>query len=197
MISLKKLDMINNGKGMIRNRYSDIGINEYYANHASEYYNPHEPIIIDHVHYLVNGGFVSTDETVLDFCCGTGEVTSPLLEIGVNNVIGCDPYMHDQYQHKTGKQCYTYSFKDVVSSKFNIQVDTIICSFALHLCSDSLMNLLCYNLARSCNKLIIITPNKKPEISSHWFELQHERLHKRVRSRVYKSIIKPNYRLSL
>ena len=54
----------------------------------------------------------------------------------------------------------------------NRRYDTIICSYAMHLCEESMLNNLLYQLSLIANTLIIITPHKRPEIKNWWYEVE-------------------------
>ena len=69
----------------------------------------------------------------------------------------------------------------------NKKYDTIICSFALHLCEETMLNMVLYQLSLIANRLIIITPHKRPEINSWWEEVYREKTNK-VTLRVYNKI---------
>ena len=45
---------------------------------------------------------------------------------------------------------------------------TIVCSFAMHLCSKDYLPTLCMMLACSAKHLVILTPHKRPEIDVTW-----------------------------
>lgn len=96
-----------------------------------------------------------------------------------------DPYTEPAYKKNTGKECLRYDFKDSVNGALeNRRYDTIICSFAMHLCEQSMLNNLLYQLSRISDRLIILTPHKRPEINK-WFSLQDEILYNRVKLRIY------------
>lgn len=89
-----------------------------------------------------------------------------------------------QYIEQTGKDCFDYDFTQLSQNAILPKVDTIVCSFALHLCEKSLLPNVLYNFSLIADKLIIITPNKKPEIDLFW-SLQSETIQNKVRFRVY------------
>jgi SAM-dependent methyltransferase len=162
----------------IRNYYQNMGVDNYYKTFGNNYSNPHYDIIKELLENInINGN-------ILDLCAGSGEVTNIINE---ENVIGCDPYTFNLYEQNTSKKCLKYSFLDIANGALNsYKFDYIICSFAMHLCSKSLLNQLLYQLALISNKLIIITPNKNPEIKNYW-DLDDEIIHRRVRLRFYSS----------
>jgi len=109
-----------------------------------------------------------------------------LIEIGIKNIKGCDPYTSDLYRKKTGKECLEYDFKDIANGKLKESFDLVICSFALHLAEKSLLPNILYYL--NTKELIILTPHKKPEINN-FFELIEEQYENKVRFRRYKRTI--------
>ena len=167
----------------IRNQYAQVGVENYYQNNADTYKNPHEDIITE----LINESneIVDYGQTVLDLCCGNGLATK-VLEQNVKHIVGNDPYMYKQYTEQTNRFCYDYDFKQLAQACLIDKVDTIICSFALHLCDESLLPNVLYNLSLIADTLVIITPNKKPTINMFW-ELQNEIIKERVRLRIYKT----------
>ena len=160
----------------IRNMYSELGVDEFYREYGNEYKNPHADII-KKLLFDVDAG-----DSILDLCCGSGEVTRCFPE---KDVTGCDPYTHELYKKLTGREVLTYSFKDIALGALSeYRFDTVICSFALHLCEGSLLNQVLFQLAVISNKLIILTPHKRPVIRSYW-RLEREVIIDRVRLREY------------
>lgn len=132
----------------IRTRYDLYGVDSVY-NGNDPYINPHMSDILSLIKTLNLSG-----KTILDMCCGNGEVTN---ELKLNNtVVGSDPYMKQIYENNTSCNCFEYSFSDI-SKKFEHKFDYIICSYALHLCDDSYMSNLLYNL--NCSRFIIVSPS--------------------------------------
>jgi len=148
----------------IRLMYEKYGVDTYYKNHSKEYENPHKKEIID----IIKNIEIKHTDKILDLSCGDGLITETLLELGYNNIKGCDPYMCDIYKKKTKKECYNYDFIDIINNKMTEQFDIVICSFALHLCDEknlfSLINQLKY--FNNIKKLYIITPHKKPNLNN-------------------------------
>ena len=164
----------------IRNMYSELGVDDFYKEFGNEYKNPHSEIIKK---LLAD---IEVGDRLLDLCCGSGEVTRCFPE---KHVIGCDPYTHDLYKKLTGREVLTFSFKDIALGALdNYRFDTVICSFALHLCEDSMLNPVLYRLATITKKLIILTPHKRPKINSYW-KLENEVMIDRVRLREYCPLI--------
>lgn len=168
----------------IRNQYAQVGVATYYKTNANTYINPHEEVITK----LINESteIVDYGDSVLDLCCGNGLATK-VLEQKVQHIVGNDPYMHKQYTEQTNQFCYKYDFKQLAQSCEIGKIDTIICSFALHLCDESLLPNVLYNLSLIADTLVVITPNKKPNIDIFW-KLQNEIVQDRVRLRIYKTI---------
>lgn len=165
----------------IRNKYAEMGVNQYYKTNADTYQNPHETIIQS----LIEASLYTVDygDNVLDMCCGNGLITK-ILNHHVKNIYGNDPFMQKQYIEQTEKNCFNYDFTQLSQNANLPKVDTIVCSFALHLCEKSLLPNVLYNFSLIADKLIIITPNKKPEINLFW-TLENETIQDKVRFRVY------------
>jgi hypothetical protein len=118
-----------------------------------------------------------TDETdefgdrILDLSCGSGEVTAALVAAGVppQRIDACDPYTHEAFSNRLGTQCERWSFEDVANGEIaDRRWRTIVCSFAMHLCSKDYLPTLCMMLACSAKHLVILTPHKRPEIDAAW-----------------------------
>lgn len=167
----------------IRTQYAQVGVETYYETNADTYTNPHEPIITELIQESTE--IVDYGNAVLDLCCGNGLATK-VLEQKVKHIVGNDPYMYQQYTEQTNQFCYKYDFKQLSQACPINNVDTVICSFALHLCDESLLPNVLYNLSLIANTLVVITPNKKPTINMFW-ELQNEIVKERVRLRIYKT----------
>lgn len=161
----------------IRNMYKNIGVDNFYKVYGNTYENPHKEII----NHLLKD--VNIKGSILDLCCGSGEVTKNFLD---KDIIGCDPYTYNLYEKNTNKKCLNYDFKDIAKGSLDsYKFNNIICSFALHLCEESMLNLILYQLACISERLIIITPHKKPEIKNYWY-LEKETIYKKVRLREYR-----------
>ena len=164
----------------VRAGYEELGVDEYYRIHSKDYSNPH----YREIEYLLKEYIKSHDigENILDLCCGSGEVTKILNIIGKYRIEGLDPYTAYSYVKNTNNDCYIYNFKDIVKGALeNKKYDTIICSFAMHLCEESMLNGLLYQLSRISNKLVILTPHKRPEINSWWREIYREKILSKAR----------------
>lgn len=173
----------------IRAGYEELGVEGYYKTHSADYNNPH----IKELEYLliqeINKDYFGTN--ILDLCCGSGEVTNILKQyesIRKYNIDGLDPYTSPAYKKNTGKECLMYDFKDIARGALhNRKYDTIICSFAMHLCEESLLHNLLYQLSLIANTLVIITPHKRPEIKC-WWKLVDEHKHNKITLRVYRTL---------
>ena len=168
----------------VRAGYEQLGGDGYYKEHAEDYVNPH----IKEIEYLLNtdSAKASVGNTVLDLCCGGGEVTNILLKNNTYVIDGVDPYTAAAYKKNTGRDCLNYDFKSIVQGSLqDKRYDTIICSFAMHLCEESMLNSLLYQLRLIANTLIIITPHKRPDIKS-WWNMVEEIKYNKVKLRIYK-----------
>ena len=169
----------------VREGYVELGVEGYYKKHGTDYTNPH----MDKIRYLLNLDEVRTHigTDVLDLCCGGGEVTSILsAQDKVYRIDGVDPYTAEAYKKNTGKICLPLSFKDIVLGGLeDKKYDTVICSFAMHLCELSMLDMLLFRLSNICDTLIILTPHKRPQIKNRW-RLEKEILYQKVKVRIYK-----------
>lgn len=168
----------------VRGKYESIGVDKYYLEYGEYYKNPH----FETVKKLIKSEDVSGK--VLDLSCGNGEATL-CLDCSQVDVVGCDPYLYNSYTTNTSNTCYTYSFDDIINGKMrDVYFDIIICSFAMHLCEESKLDSLLYELACISDELIIVTPNKKPYINNNYWNKNKETMVDRVRLRRYNSVIK-------
>jgi len=167
----------------VRNEYAEIGVENYYLKHSKDYSNPHEKTIKNLLIIAEQNNFIG--KKVLDLACGSGEVTSALLNFD-HEITGLDPYTTDFYREKTSNKVLKLSFKDIILGKLTEKFDTIICSFALHLCDISMLPNLLWKLSEISNTLIVITPHKRPDCDmiASWL-LVDEIIMDRVRMRVY------------
>lgn len=165
----------------IREYYDELGSDEFYELHCDDYNNPHIEVIkniIDKIQPFIGN-------IVCDLCCGGGEISNCLSN---KNIIGVDPYTYELYEKNTGNECLKLTFKDIVNGKLNDKkFDTIICSYALHLCKASMLPTLLWQLGQSTDKLIVISPHKRPDCNniSGWV-LEHESKENRTTVKIYK-----------
>lgn len=173
----------------VRNKYKLYGSpDEYYKQEKEHHHNPHFDVVKK---LLLQLELEPNTQSVIDLCCGNGEVTSVLSELYPSvTFTGVDPYMNEVYKRKQKRDCLKLSFKDLATN-FEVfpQTDVIVCSFALHLCPTDLLPTILFNLASKSKYLVILTPNKKPDIHQFW-ELIETQKEERVTMKVYKSQIK-------
>ncbi len=145
----------------VRKLYEKYGVDKYYQRHHGDYQNPH----LDLIRELLRQNASRLDySNVLDLCCGNGEVSSLLMEMGYPEVAGCDPYTFREYMKATGKPCFKYSFDDLIRGRLTGSYSSVICSFGMHLCPEEKLFPLVSNLFALTTNIIIITPHKRPEL---------------------------------
>jgi SAM-dependent methyltransferase len=149
----------------IINEYKRHGVDNFYRLHGSDYENPHRSIVESLILQAKDEWNLSG--SILDLCCGSGEVSNVLKEFDVE---GIDPYTCELYMKNTRNNCIQMSFKDIVRFGLGKRYDFIICSYAMHLCEPSMLAMLLYRIAESSNNLIIITPHKKPNCDGEFFK---------------------------
>jgi ubiquinone/menaquinone biosynthesis C-methylase UbiE len=174
----------------IRNQYDELGVQGYYQQSGSEYRNPHEKIIHALLENIVPAWQLNLAH-VLDLACGSGEITVALARLGVEKIVGCDPFTAEAYRERTGLQAELFDFTQISAGTLaDRSFSLIVCSFALHLCEVSRLPLLCARLAEISPSLLIITPHKRPEIKPEWgWILSQEICHERVRARLYTKVV--------
>jgi 2-polyprenyl-3-methyl-5-hydroxy-6-metoxy-1,4-benzoquinol methylase len=150
-------------KKSVREGYEALGVHKYYLANANDYSNPHfeqikQLIEQNHTKFSLN--------SVLDLGSGSGEVTLILQSLGYNNIEGMDPYTYKLYTHNTGSTCSKLTFEDIVKGKLKKNYESIICSFAMHLCDEAILGGLTYQLFQHTQHLIIITPHKRPVLEN-------------------------------
>ena len=175
-------------KKAIRNEYEVYSVQGFYENFGDEYRNPHEAIIKQVIEESVNKWQLNCAE-VLDLACGSGEVTLALQSLGVNNITGIDPYTYNAYYQRTGKQAEIYTFEDIATGVLTGRhYSLIMCSFALHLVVESRLPLLLYHLSLIADTMVIITPNKRPQLKPEWgWIFLDEVMIKRVRAWLFQT----------
>ena len=148
-------------KNAIRDQYQAKGVDNYYKAEGASYSNPH----FEQVRELLLNNHSRIDyRHSLDLCCGSGEVSMVLKEMGFSQTVACDPYTAEAYASNFGKKCWNLSFEDIIRGKLEGQYSSIICSFAMHLCPEKQLFPLCWQLFQHTDQLIIITPHKRPEL---------------------------------
>lgn len=149
----------------IVNEYKKHGVDNFYRLHAHDYENPHRAVvelIIKEAKDQWNIG-----GSVLDLCCGSGEVSNVLTDLDVE---GLDPYTKELYEKNTGNDCIAMTFKDIVRFGLEKHYDNVICSYALHLCERSMLPVLLYQISQASNNLFVVTPHKKPNCDGDFFK---------------------------
>lgn len=174
----------------IRHAYEKYGVNGYYSQYGSDYRNPHEDRLKSVVRQMIERWEIQPTERLLDLACGSGEITLMLHELNFHFIDGVDPYTSEAYEKRVGQPIHAkWTFEQIADGCLEAQgesYDTIICSFAAHLISPSYLPLVMIQLRFVARKLIILTPHKRPEISSEWgWRLKDEFVHERIRARLY------------
>ena len=143
--------------------YQKQGIKEFYNSIGVDYHNPHNADIVKLIKSIYEPNL-----RYLDLAAGDGIVSQTLLELGCTQIEGCEPFLTDTYIKKTKLNCLNYSFEDIAKGKMQKQFDVIICSYAMHLVNISYLPNLLYQLSLNSEKLIILTPHKRPDINNFW-----------------------------
>lgn len=181
---------VPNNAAAIRNQYEQYGVAGYYQQYGSSYRNPHEPHISAALQAAV--AQLQPDTTaVLDLACGSGEITLALRACGCEGITGLDPYTGEAYQQRTGQTALPYKFEQIAAGVLSQhRYSLIVCSFALHLVSQSRLPVVCYQLARIAPHLLILTPHKRPHIKAAWgWQMTNETSNEHVRTRYYESTL--------
>jgi SAM-dependent methyltransferase len=169
----------------IRNAYATHldGADGYYREFGHQYRNPHENGVVAMVARIpaMFPEFDLAEAAVLDLACGSGEVTLALLhpKLGVTptRVTACDPYTAEAFARRTqthhstkpGLVAESWSFSDIANGVLGERrFDLIVCAYALHLCEASWLPAVCMALSVASDRLVIITPHKRPEIEPWW-----------------------------
>ncbi len=169
----------------IRAMYQVHGVSSYYQTQGNTYKNPHEPSIRTTLMYLSQNIDLKVS-SVIDLACGSGEVTKFFQDINTPTIYGIDPYTGDAYKTRTGLNAERWTFEQIGQGNLNreIKADLIVCSYALHLAPVSYLPKILYQLKQMAPRLLILSPNKKPEIHESWgWKLDGEEYLNRVRCR--------------
>lgn len=185
--SVHHMESINEFDDAIRNNYTVLGVDDFYKKIGDKYKNPH----LSDIQLCMDDIIKKTDkdDKILDLGAGNGEITTILKDKGFNNIIGCDPYLYKQYEKNTGEKCLDYSFEDIQKGALNnFNFDTIICSYSIHLANNSILPDLLWNLSLISKKLIIISPNNKPNVNSDngWEFMKSFKINK-CKTKIYNS----------
>ncbi len=143
----------------IRDHYREHGVTNYYLQQGGEYNNPHFPQIEA---LLIKNEHRIDYKRVLDFCCGSGEVSVVIEHLGYPPPVACDPYTKEAFTKRTGRTCESWSFESVVKGELKGDYSAVICSFAMHLCPEEQLFPLAYQLFQHTGLLVILTPHKRP-----------------------------------
>ena len=165
----------------IRNQYEKFGVKDFYSS-GIKYENFHSNEIkqlVERNHKLLNLS------KVLDLACGDGLITSVLKTLGYDNMIGIDSFLYNEYVASTGQDCFRMSFSDITREGLPDNFSCVICSFALHLCTKSMLHDLIWRISEKSNSLVIISPNKfplieKPVIENFCLTSRRKRVHFRA-----------------
>ncbi len=173
----------------IRHRYEQHGVEGYYSQFGAEYQNPHEPVIREVLRAAVERWRLDLTRA-LDLACGSGEVTLALRELGGREIDGVDPHTGEAYLARTGQQVESLSFEQIAAGALaGRSYSLIVCSFAMHLIDVSWLPALLSQLGMISDRLLILTPHKRPEIKAEWgWRLEDELVIERVRARLYRKI---------
>ncbi len=145
----------------IRDRYQQHGVTNYYLQQGAEYSNPHFP----QIQALLTKNEHRIDYSrVLDFCCGSGEVSVVIEKMGHAPTTASDPYTQEAFFRRMERTCLDWSFEEVIKGELTGDYSAVICSFAMHLCPEDQLFPLTYQLFQHTRLLVIITPHKRPEL---------------------------------
>lgn len=169
----------------IRTEYEDLGVEDFYKKKGDKYFNPHLQYIKESIKKIVDKGTVDLSK-VLDLAAGSGEVTNILNDLGYYNIEATDPYLFKEYENNTGYKCMRYSFEDIQRGKIkNKKYSAIICSYGLHLADKSILHDLFWEMSMISDFLIIISPNKRPEVSKDSWELEEKFIIGKSKIKIY------------
>ena len=172
----------------VRDCYADLGVKQYYQDNGENYLNPHEQRVHNTIKLALKKWNPSTSR-VLDLACGSGEVTLILNQFGIKNIDAIDPYTYKAYEKRTNFKCKPFSFQDITAGALNDEkYSLIICSYALHLAEESILPVLCMQMALIAEDLIILSPHKRPILKAEWgWILKDEIIVERTHAKYYKS----------
>ncbi len=175
----------NSHPSSIRSEYEAHGADAYYRQFGDEYRNPHEAVVRKLLKIAVTRWKLDLSN-VLDLAAGSGEATLALRDLGAM-VSGIDPYTSDAFAARTGQVAERFTFADVAAGALvGRRYTLIVCSFGLHLCEPSRLPGMAQQLALVGERLLIVTPHKRPVIRVAWgWALEGEQVLERVRTRCY------------
>jgi len=155
----------------MRKNYESQGVKSYYENNSENYFNPHFFYIKQLL--LKNLKFIDLTN-ILDLASGNGEITKILIENKYDNIVGCDPYLNKSYEKLTSKKCLNLDFKSIIKKGLPNNFSSIICSFGIHLCEEKDLYSLLLKLFEYTEKLVIISPTQKPDLTKYDLKIIHE-----------------------
>lgn len=172
----------------VRAEYEQRGVEGYYRELGTAYENPHEMRVRNALSEGLAALSLPESASVLDLCCGSGEVTLALRATGYRNVEGIDPFTAHAYARRTGQRALELDFAAVAEGALEGRAyDLVICSYALHLAAPSRLPRLVWQLSRSAPALLVLSPHKRPRLRPEWgFEPVSAFLHDRVHVRLYR-----------
>lgn len=172
----------------LRQLYEQHGAREYYEQFGAEYSNPHEPVIREALREAAERWRPDLSR-VLDLACGSGEATLALEALGATEIGGVDPFTQEAYLARTGRVAEGQSFEQIASGALaGRRYSLIVCSFAMHLVEVSWLPALLAQLGMISDRLLILTPHKRPEIRQEWgWRMEDEFILERVRVRLYRA----------
>ena len=132
----------------VRGAYDELGAAGFYAEHGSDYSNPHEDVLKAAMNTALSkwraAGLLDGElRRVLDLACGSGEA-SLAFEAWVQaqtadrispTVEACDPFTGEAYLARTGRTAHAWSFEDIAGGILvdSPPFDLVLASFCLHL----------------------------------------------------------------
>jgi SAM-dependent methyltransferase len=193
--SKRAVDLVDPSIG-VRNEYADHpgGAEGWYRDQGAAYRNPHTAAVTTAVEQAVSRWpSLFSAGRVLDFCCGSGEVTRALIDSGVDGSLidSSDPFTGLAFAAACPGRTLAaeWTFADVEQGALSrFGWNTVLCSYAFHLCEQSRLPAVCTQLSSIAEHLVIITPHKRPELSPGWgFTLvdEHRDTKLRIRLRRY------------
>jgi len=176
----------------IRLEYESRGVEGFYQESGDDYRNPHEPQVQRLLEVVVTQWNLDLSR-VLDLAAGSGEVSLALRRLGVGKIDGIDPFTFRAYHARTGQTAGRETFEQIADGALEGRhYSLIVCSFAMHLVERSRLPRLAQQLARIGDRLLIVTPHKRPEIRPDWaWIIEQEIVVQRVRARLYRSLSRP------
>lgn len=165
----------------IRHHYETLGPERFYQIHGTEYRNPHEAALRECLRWCIHEWGLDIGN-VLDLACGSGEVTLEILAQGGKST-GIDPFTGDAYLARTGQHAEQMDFATIAAKGFgDRQFSLVVCSYALHLIEPSRLALLVYQLGQAAPALLVLSPNKRPNLGLADKETYRNRVHAKLYS---------------